>query len=53
MKEEANKVKLKKPGKHKRVEKNPTRKKPKVSDIKPEVGSGDHPMIQVKKESAG
>ena len=28
-------------------------KKPKISDIKPEVGSGDQPMIQVKKETVG
>ena len=52
MKEEADlKLKHKKP--KNRVENTPTRKKRKVPDIKPEVGSGDQPMIQVKKESEG
>ena len=53
MKEEATKVSLKKPRKLRRVEKNPTRKKLKVSEIKPEFDCGDRPMIQVKKESEG
>ena len=53
MKEEATKVRLKKPRKRKRVEKNPTRKKLKVSEIKPEFDCGDRPMIQVKTESEG
>ena len=54
MKEEADlKLKQKKPRKRKRVEKAPTCKKRKVPDIKPEVGYGDQPMIQVKKESEG
>ena len=54
LKEEADlKLQNKKPRKRKRVENAPTRKKPKSSDIKPEVGSGDQPMIQVKKESKG
>ena len=53
MKEEATKVRLKKPRKLRRVEKNPTRKKLKVSEIKPEFDCGDHPMIQVKTESEG
>ena len=54
MKEEADmKLKQKNPRKRKRVENAPTRKRRKVPDIKPEVGSGDQPMIQVKKESEG
>ena len=53
MKEEATKVRLKKPRKRKRVEKNPTRKKLKVSDFEPGIDCGDRPMIQVKKESEG
>ena len=53
MKEEATKVRLKKPRKLRRVEKNPTRKKLKVSEIKPEFDCGDRPMIQVKKETEG
>ena len=53
MKEEATKVRLKKPRKLRRMEKNPTRKKLKVSEIKPEFDCGDRPMIQVKKESEG
>ena len=53
MKEEATKVRLKKPRKLRRVEKNPTRKKLKVSEIKPEFDCGERLMIQVKTESEG
>ena len=54
MKEEADlKAQRKKPRKRKRVDTAPNRKKPKIADIKPEVGSGDQQMIQVKRESEG